>query len=85
LKAKPIAFPSQGWKTLLRKHSDGITSIDMFDFSTIHSEFHAAFCLRGAADAKSLGWLSRGPLFATDLAKQRYPRCQLRFGAEGLA
>ena len=28
--AKPRGPPSQGWKTLLRNHADGIAAIDLF-------------------------------------------------------
>jgi hypothetical protein len=35
--------PSQGWRTFLLKHTDGIASIDLFVVPTISSSYCTAF------------------------------------------
>ena len=48
--------PSQGWKTFVRNHADGIASIDLFVVPTLSFRLLYGLLIYGTADAKSYGW-----------------------------
>jgi len=52
--AKRRRPPSQGWKTFLRNHADGIASIDMFVVPRI--SFSTTLCTCGIRGASFYGW-----------------------------
>jgi hypothetical protein len=48
--------PSQGWKTFLRNHADGIASIDMFVVPTISFQQLYGLLSCGIRDGSFCGW-----------------------------
>jgi hypothetical protein len=50
--------PSQGWRTFLRNHRDGVVSIDLLTTPTITGSMHWSCC--GTCDARS--FISPSPI-----------------------
>jgi hypothetical protein len=52
--ARRRAPPSQGWRTFLRNHADGIAAMDLFVVPTI--SFRRLYGLLAMAGGRSWGW-----------------------------
>jgi hypothetical protein len=48
--------PSQGWKTFLRNHADGIASIDLFVVPTLSFQLLYGLLILSHCHAGSYGW-----------------------------
>jgi hypothetical protein len=48
--------PSQGWRTFLRNHADGIAAMDLSSFPRFRSGSSMACCSCATIDAASCGW-----------------------------
>ena len=53
--AKPRRPPSQGWRTFLRNHADGIASMDLFVVPTISFRLLYGLLIMQQVAAKSYG------------------------------
>jgi hypothetical protein len=50
--------PSQGWKTFLRNHANGIAAMDLFVVPTVSFRLLYGLLIKGTAGDKSSGWAS---------------------------